>query len=202
VPEPCECELFQQVRAGDRIAFDRLRARLEPRVRRFVHRLVGKSPAEEDILQDAFLALYVNRDRIEPVQNLLPFLFRIIRNRCYDELRRKGRFQWVSLDEDPEQTGITPAVLLDRGPQPDETVYWALAMAEVRKAIDRLPELQRQTMILYCEEELSYEQIAAAMNCDLGTVKSRLHNGRRSLRRIVPPELLQTIGVQENPHGD
>jgi RNA polymerase sigma-70 factor (ECF subfamily) len=202
VPEPCECELFQRVRGGDRIAFDRLRVQLEPRVRRFIFRLVGKSPAEEDILQDAFLALYVNRARVEPVGNLLPFLFRIVRNRCYDELRRKGRFQWVSLDDDPEQTGITPAALLDSRPRPDETVYWALAMAEVRKAIDRLPELQRQTLILYCEEDLSYEQIAAAMGCDLGTVKSRLHNGRRHLRRALRPEVLQTIGIEEETRAD
>jgi RNA polymerase sigma-70 factor (ECF subfamily) len=144
VTEPCVCELFQQVRTGDKAAFDRMRAQLEPRVRCFIVRLVGKSAAEDDILQDAFLALYVNRARIEPIENLLPFLFRIGRNRCYDELRRKGRFQWVSLDEEPEQTGITPAALLDGRPTPDDTVQWALAMAEVRKGIDRLPERWRR----------------------------------------------------------
>jgi RNA polymerase sigma-70 factor, ECF subfamily len=202
VTEPCVCELFQRVRTGDKAAFDRMRAQLEPRVRRFIVRLVGKSASEDDILQDAFLALYTNRARIEPIENLLPFLFRIVRNRCYDELRRKGRFQWVSLDEEPEQTGITPAALLDGRPTPDDTVQWALAMAEVRKGIDRLPELQRQTLILYCEEELSYEQIAAAMGCDLGTVKSRLHNGRRHLRRNLRPEVLQTIGIKEASHAD
>lgn len=202
MPEPCACDLFQRVRAGDRTAFDRLRAQLEPRVRRFIVRLVGKSPAEEDILQDAFLALYLNRARIEPAENLLPFLFKIVRNRCYDELRRKGRFQMVSLDESPEESGITPAALLDRRPPPDETVHWVLVMAEVRKAIDRLPELQRQTLILYCEEDLSYEQIAAAMGAEIGTVKSRLHHGRRHLRRLLRPDVLRSMGIEEDPHAD
>ena len=133
----------------------------------------------------ATLAPALRASRVRPAENLLPFLYRIVRNRCYDELRRRGRFQVVSLDEDPGETGITPGALLAAGPAPDEAVHWALVMAEVRRAIDRLPELQWQALILYCEEELSYDQIAAALGTDVGTVKSRIHYARRHLRRIV-----------------
>jgi hypothetical protein len=59
VPDCAENELFFRARAGERGAFDLLRKELEPRARRFVHRLVGQSEAEEDIIQDVFLALYL-----------------------------------------------------------------------------------------------------------------------------------------------
>jgi RNA polymerase sigma-70 factor (ECF subfamily) len=189
-------ELFQQARGGDRTAFDGLRGALEPRLRRFIVRLIGPSPDEEDILQDAFLALYLNLGRIEPAENLLPFLFRVVRNRCYDELRRKGRFQWVSLDLPPDLGGAAIRDLRDRSPPPDAVVQWLLVRSEVQRALDRLPELQRQAMILLCEEELSYAQIATAMGTDLGTVKSRIHYARQSLRRKLRPEILESLGIE------
>jgi RNA polymerase sigma-70 factor (ECF subfamily) len=207
VPDPTECELFLRARSGDRAAFDDLRALVEPRVRRFVCRLVGtgrndrQGPAAEDIVQDAFLSLFLNLARIDPVENLLPFLFKIVRNRCYDELRRKGRFQVVSLDAGAGEGEASPLELLDGRPQPDEQIFWALALAEVRKAIDRLPELQRQTLILFCEEDLSYPQIAAAMGTDVGTVKSRIHYARRHLRRLLRPDILRSLGVEEEGHA-
>ena len=85
-----EHELFEQAKAGNRTAFDRLQETLNPSVRRFVRRLVGISEAEDDIVQDAFLALYMNLERLESIEHLRPFLFRVVRNRCYDTLRRQG----------------------------------------------------------------------------------------------------------------
>ena len=65
----------------------------------------------------------------------------------------------------------------------------------VREAIDRLPEAQRQTVILHFEEDLIYEQTAAVMNVDVGTVKSRIHHARKSLRALVSRELLRELGI-------
>lgn len=96
--DDCEPRLFEKARAGEHAAFDRLRALLEPTVRRFVRRLIGASDAEGDVSQDAFLALYMNLERIPSVESLRPFLFRVVRNRCYSELRRQGRFATTSLN--------------------------------------------------------------------------------------------------------
>ena len=103
-----EHELFEQARADNRTAFDRLQETLDAPVRRFVRRLVGISEAEDDIVQDAFLALYMNLERLESSEHLRPFLFRIVRNRCYDTLRRQGRFQFVPLDAASEDSAVTP----------------------------------------------------------------------------------------------
>lgn len=192
-----EQERFEQAKAGSRIAFDRLQEILDASVRRFVRRLVGISEAEDDIVQDAFLALYMNLERLESSEHLRPFLFRIVRNRCYDTLRRQGRFQFVPLDAASEDSTVDPSFVTDHRQQPDEQLYWRLLYSEVQKAIDRLPEIQRQAIILYCEENLTYAQIAEAMGTDIGTIKSRIFYGRKNLRNLLKPEILEALGIEK-----
>jgi RNA polymerase sigma-70 factor (ECF subfamily) len=193
-----EEQLFRQARAGDRAAFDRLRDVLEAPARRFVRRLIGSSDSEDDILQDAFVALYLHRNRIDPVSNLRPFFFRIIRNFCYGELRRRGRFRTVSLDEPNPAEDVPLPALIDPRPRPDERVHWTLMYAQVQKAIQQLPELQRQTLVLCCAEELTYAQAAYAMGTDIATVKSRLHLARKTLAKRLGPKVLDAIGLPED----
>ena len=69
--------------------------------------------------------------------------------------------------------------------------------SEVQKAINRLPEIQRQAIILYCEENLTYAQIAEAMGTDIGTVKSRIFYGRKNLRNLLKPEILEALGIEK-----
>jgi RNA polymerase sigma-70 factor, ECF subfamily len=201
VRDGCELELLRWARAGDRAAFDRLRAVLEAPLRRFVHRLIGPSEAVEDVVQDAFVALYVNLERIEPVENLRPFLYRIVRNRCYDELRRNGRFQVLSLHHDgSEATGSSP-LLIDQRPGPDEVTQRVLLYAQIQQAMERLPEVQRQALIFYGEEEMSYAEIAEVMATDIGTVKSRIHYARKTLVRLLTPETREALGIGRNENA-
>ena len=192
-----EHELFEEAKSSNRTAFDRLQEILDVSVRRFVRRLVGINEAEDDIVQDAFLALYMNLERLESSEHLRPFLFRVVRNRCYDTLRRQGRFQFVPLDAASEGSAVAPSFLTDRRKQPDEELHWRLLYAEVQKAIDRLPEIQRQAIILYCEEDLTYAQIAEAMATDIGTIKSRIFYGRRNLLNLLKPEILEALGIEK-----
>ncbi len=190
-------ELFEKAKTGNNAAFDRLQETLDASVRRFVRRLVGISDAEDDIVQDAFLALYMNLERLESSGHLRPFLFRVVRNCCYDTLRHQGRFQFVPLDVDSKDSAVDLSFLADLRKQPDEELHWKLLHAEVQKAIDRLPEVQRQAMILYCEEDLTYTQIAEAMATDIGTVKSRIFYGRKNLRKLLKPEILEALGIEK-----
>jgi RNA polymerase sigma-70 factor (ECF subfamily) len=197
VSDSGEHELFEQAKANNRTAFDRLQETLDASVRRFVRRLVGISEAEDDVVQDAFLALYMNLERLESSEHLRPFLFRVVRNLCYDTLRRQGRFQFVPLDAASEDSAVNSSFLTDPRQQPDEELHWILLHSEVQKAIDRLPEIQRQTIILYCEENLTYAQIAEAMGTDIGTVKSRIFYGRKNLRNLLKPEILEALGIEK-----
>jgi RNA polymerase sigma-70 factor (ECF subfamily) len=197
VPDHAEYKLLEHARSGDHAAFDRLQMALDAPVRRFVRRLIGPSDAEDDIVRGVFLALYMNLERLDRPERLRPFVFRVVRNLCYDELRRKGRFQFVSLEGDTDDADAPLHFLPDGRLPPDEVVHWALLYGEVQRAMDRLPELQRQALILYSEEDLTYAQIAEAMATDIGTVKSRIHHARKNLARRLRPEILDALGVKK-----
>jgi RNA polymerase sigma-70 factor (ECF subfamily) len=195
VSRETESELLRRAKSGDRAAFDTLRKVLEPPVLRFARNLVGYSETEEDVLQNAFIALWVNLARIDPVERLRPFLFRIVRNLCYDELRRRGRFRAVSLDTGWEEPAEPDHGLRDPRPPPDEEVQRILLIAEVQRAMQRLPELQRQALILHAIEDLPYAEVAVAMDTDIGTVKSRIHYARRNLQRLLRPDTKAALGL-------
>src|SRR5258708_21978600 len=97
-----EHRLLQQAQDGDADAFAQLEMRLESSIRRFIRRLIGLSDAEDDIVQNVFISLYYNIQRIDPVENLRPYLFRMVRNRCYDELRSQRRYEVLSLDDEAD----------------------------------------------------------------------------------------------------
>src|SRR5260221_6829008 len=139
-----EHQLFHQARAGSYDAFEQLQAQLEGSVRRFVRRLIGVHDAEDDIVQDVFIALYYHMDRVDPVENLRPYVFRIARNQCYDELRGQGRYDTVSIDDGQHNTWVSFTSADDINSQPEEVAHWLLLHLEVREAIDKLPEIQRE----------------------------------------------------------
>jgi RNA polymerase sigma-70 factor, ECF subfamily len=198
VPELFENTLLLAAREGDNDAFEQLQARFESQVRRFVRHLIGTSDAEDDIVQNIFIALYYNLHRIEPIEKFRPYLFRIARNCCYDELRAQGRYDAVPFDEEPAEgwTGYE----IDSAPAPDDLAHWSLLHVEVSAAMDRLPEVQRQTLLLYAEEGLSYQEIATAMNTNIGTVKSRLFHAKSMLRRLLNPGILQALERELGAH--
>lgn len=189
-----ETDLLLRAQAGDGAAYEALQARLDGPVRRFIWRLVGETDAADDIAQDAFIAFYRTLPQIQPPEKLRPYLFRIVRNRCYDELRRQGRSRQITFDEDePVEAWAALHAPFETEAGPEEVAHWLMLYLEVRQAMERLPELQRQTLLLYAEEELSLAEIADIMNTSVGTVKSRLFYARRALRGLVSPQTLRLL---------
>jgi RNA polymerase sigma-70 factor (ECF subfamily) len=199
-----ETELLRRAQQGDYAAFEALYQALEPAVRRFVRRLIGLHPLEDDLLQVIFLALFQHIGRIDPPEHLRPYVYRMARNRCYDELRRQGRYTVMSMDDDAVEVVVSFAGAAEV-PQAEDAAFWLLLQLEVREAMERLPELQRQALILYAEEELSYAEIADVMDTSVGTIKSRLHHAKKTLRRLLRPETLQALDEafhDEAPHDE
>lgn len=191
-------EWLYLAQGGDPAAFEALYLALEPDVARFVRRLMRDDPASADIVQETFLTLYIHLADIDPPAKLRPYVFRVARNACYDVMRQWGRRPGVSIDDDGAEDRIA-FNLRDDAAAPDEVTHWLLMGLEVRQAIDRLPELQRQTLILFCEEEMSQAEIADVMSVSVGTVKSRLFHAKKSLRGMVRPELLMAIQAESEP---
>ncbi len=187
-----ETQLLHRAQHGDYEAFEALYHALEPAVRRFIRRLIGAHELEDDLIQVIFLALFQHIKRIDPPEHLRPYVYRMARNRCYDELRRQGRYQVLSMDDDAVEVVVSFAGASE-APSQEDAAYWLLLQLDVREAMERLPELQRQALILYAEEELSYAEIATAMDTSVGTIKSRIHHAKKSLRRLLRPETLQAL---------
>jgi RNA polymerase sigma-70 factor (ECF subfamily) len=195
VTDPVEITLLEQACAGDPDAFDALYARFEPMIARFVRRLIGNAPEVDDIVQETFIGFYRHFREIDPPHMLRPYLFRIARNRAYDVLRRQGRYEQVSIDEDdddPVQVRIA-FDLSQYNAAPEDSAGWLLLYMEVRAAIERLPELGRQALIMYAEEHLTYAEIARVMDVSIGTVKSRLFHAKRRLRDLLSDDALRLI---------
>lgn len=198
-----EVALLLSAREGDQDAFAALQASLEPPIRRFVRRLIGgANDAEDDVVQTIFISLFRNMDRIDPVTNLRPYVFRMARNRCYDELRGVGRYQSVSLDDEPVEMWVS-YTSADNVPESEEVAHWLLLHLEVRDAMERLPEMQRQALILYSEEGMSYAEIAETMGTSIGTIKSRLFHAKRTLRAMLRPETVRALDLEfERPASE
>jgi RNA polymerase sigma-70 factor (ECF subfamily) len=186
--------LLAQAQAGDHAAFEALHGAFLLPLLRFTRRLVPSDEEAEDIVQETFMTLYLHLGKINPPEKLRPFLYRVARNRCYDRLRRSGRYEQVEWEDDD----AAPRVRVSFAGQmaqagDDDAAHWLMLHLEVRAAMESLPELQRQTLLLYAEEELSYQEIADIMEVSIGTVKSRIFHAKRGLRRLLPRETLAAI---------
>lgn len=186
-----EHTLLMEAQEGDTFAFDQLHLTLEPVITRFVRRLVGAGQHVDDIVQEVFFTLFKNLDAIDPPEKLRPYLFRVARHRCYDLLRKQGRYDLLSLDDEP--VNVRVSFTSQHSIAPDEATHWLLLQMEVQEAMDQLPEHQRQALILYSEEEMSYAEIAEVMDVSIGTVKSRLFHAKKNLRGLLKPETLLAI---------
>lgn len=189
-----QLDLLHAAQAGDQDAYGELQLLLEPGVRRYIQRIIGGSSwmDQDDLVQDVFIRFYMNLARIDPPEKFRAYLYRIARNRCYDQFRAGARGEDLSLDEEPVQMWVS-FTAADQPPAPDDVTHWLLLQLEVREAMDRLPKVQRDTLILYAEEGLSYAEIAEVTETSIGTVKSRLFHAKRGLRGLLRPETLAAL---------
>lgn len=187
-----EHNLLRAAQSGDVEAYEMLQLRLEPDIRRYLRRMVNDPFVLDDILQNVFLAFYQNLHRIDPVEKLRPYVFRIARNKCYDDLRKVERRDDISLDDEPVQVRVSYTEA-HRQPKPDDLTHWVLLNLEVRDAIDQLSDTQREALLLFSEEGMSYAEIADITGVSVGTVKSRLYYAKKNLRGYLRPETLAVL---------
>lgn len=170
-------------RNEDRKEFDALVERYHKQAYNIAYRMAGNHADAEDLTQEAFIRAFrfFGQYRRE-----LPFdswLYKIMSNVFIDRLRRKPKVRIRSLDQ-PVVTdeGEAQFDVADTGVGPEEAVLSREMDVHIQAALDTLPEVFRLTVIYADIEGLSYEEIAEATNTNIGTVRSRLHRGRRLLR--------------------
>lgn len=168
-------DLMARVREGDWNALGTLLGRQEGPLFAFFHRLGCDPNSIEDLVQEVMIRIYEGRRRYDPARPFAPWLYGIARHVWWDYLRRRGRLQ-VALRAAESAEDLDPPVLdpLERSQAGEEA-------ERVRRALERLPEEQRVTLLLRHFQGLSYEEIAEALGLPLGTVKWRIHDAMRKL---------------------
>jgi RNA polymerase sigma-70 factor (ECF subfamily) len=171
-------ELIEACRAGESSAFDVLVARWEDRIRGAAYRFLGSEEEARDVAQEAFLKAYRGLAGFKQEARFSSWLYQIAVNLCRDRLRRRRTRATVSLDE-LEETG---PVMVETRPGADERLAQRDLARVVRRAIHALPLEQREVLILKEYQELTFLEIAQALDVPISTVKTRLYRGLGQLR--------------------
>lgn len=187
---PDDKALIEAFQAGDEFAFVSLYNRYKGAVYAFCVKMLLDRAQAQDVMQETFLRVYENRDRLHSASSFKSWLFTIARNQCLNQLRRSTR--QVPLDDNEEADDRpfeTPAASLEKSER-IELVSHFLA---------QLKPDYREVLILREYHNLSYEEIAAVTRSTLSAVKSRLFKARRRLADYLEPVMRSeksTISVE------
>jgi RNA polymerase sigma-70 factor, ECF subfamily len=181
--------LLKRSARGDEEAFTQLYRRNQAQIYRFALRMTGQAWAAEEIVQDVFMTLVREPTKYDVARGSVgAFLYGVARNRVMKHLERQPReFSLEVKNTDGEVRAIELAD--ERTP-----AHWAEIRERrerVRSAVLSLPPEFRETVVLCELEEMSYEEAAQALDCPIGTVRSRLHRGRALL--LAKLEMLREL---------
>lgn len=151
------------------------------------YRFMGNEADACDLAQEVFIRAYLKLDTFRGDSSLLTWLYQITANLCRDELRRRKVRSTVSLDAENPQQGAVNRYREVNGTMagPEEVAETRELQKNLQLVLNRLPAEQRLVIIMREVQGFSYEEIAAHMECSLGTVKSRLSRARLALRELV-----------------
>ncbi len=186
-PPPAAPVADAQEIAGRRAEFDRLVERYHKQAYSIAYRMTGNHADAEDLTQEAFVRafrFFGNYRRDWPFDN---WLYKIMSNLFVDDLRRRPKAHMQSLDQPLDLSGGGEVYLEipDAASNPERLVMTHELDEHIQRALNALPPDFRMTVILADIQGLSYEEISQAMKCSLGTVRSRLHRGRKLLRAKI-----------------
>ena len=145
-------------------------------------RVVRRAEDAEDLVQETFVKVFRALDRYDPERPFAAWIFTIASRLAIDHLRRR-RVKTVSLQvAEPGSTEERTMDVEDPGLKPDEVTSHAEEESRAAALIDSLPEHYRIVVLLRHQQDLSYEEIAEALQLPLGTVKARIHRARALMK--------------------
>jgi RNA polymerase sigma-70 factor (ECF subfamily) len=176
---PTDEELVAAFQDGDAAAFDELVARWERKIHGAVFRIVGTDEDARDLCQEAFLKAYRGLSTFKREARFSSWLYQIAINACRDRLRRRRGKTAISLDEVEE---ARDGGLRAMAPSPLDLVEARDLRHLVADAMATLRAEEREVVILKEYQELTFPEIAEALEVPLSTVKTRLYRGLAQLR--------------------
>jgi RNA polymerase sigma-70 factor (ECF subfamily) len=166
-------------------------------------RLTRSGPEAEDLVQDTLVKAIRAREQYTAGTNLKAWLLTILKNTFINRYRRGGLERSVleGPDADPMADGWIGAATMRGMRDPEAQVLRPVLEREIIRALDTIPEDFRLIVLLSDVEELSYREIADLVGCPIGTVMSRLHRGRRLLKKQLL-EQARNLGIVDDAEVD
>lgn len=165
--------------SASRATFDQGIVEMLPRLRRFAHGLSGSPHDADDLTQLTVERALKSREQWQEGSRLDAWLYRIMRNLWIDTVRARGRTAKVML---PEEAGE------HAGHDPSAGIHAKIELAQVMRAMERLPDEQREAVALVLIEGVGYREAAEILDIPIGTLSSRLVRGRNALLGLIGEE--------------
>jgi RNA polymerase sigma-70 factor, ECF subfamily len=173
--------LFQN---GEREVFRFLVERYQEKVRNIVFSIFNDADLVDDISQEVFIKVFQALQNFRFESSFYTWIYRITVNKCRDELRKKKVKRFFSFQSFEKTTNLKIENMATTTFD-DENM-----MGVIQETIKKLPEKFRMPIILKDIDGLSYDEIAEVLDCEVGTVKSRLSRGRSMLKELLMPILV------------
>lgn len=176
-----EQAVVRRVLNGDVNAFEALVTAYEKNVYNLALRMTGNPEDAADMTQEAFVKAYRSLESFRGDSKFSVWLYRIVSNVCLDFLRRRSRQGTVSLSAEGDDGEDVQLDLPDEGQSPEALLERRMTREAVRRGLEALPPDARQILLLREIQGLRYEEIAEALDLEVGTVKSRIFRARKRL---------------------
>lgn len=176
-----DAELMLRVQEGDDSSFALLLEKYRNPIIHFLYRMVQNQAIAEELAQEVFLRVYRSRASYEPTARFTTWLFRITTHLALNHIRDRRKHQLLTPIDSPSET-FTSIQLADKELTSEQRLLMQARLAEVRRAIEQLPEKQRSAVLMHKYQEMDYSQIAGALSCSEAAVKSLLFRAYESLR--------------------
>lgn len=186
-------DLMKLCQEGDEAAFEVLFQRYETQALSFIHRLIGDQSRTEALGQEAFLRIFKDAKSYQYPRSFTTWFYTIVRNLCKNELRWRSRHPTVSIEENighSEHSGSDRAsrigdMLRSDSTDPLEAMVLRERNGKLERAMDALPDLERDILILNRFQGLKYREISEIVGVPIGTVRVRIYSALETLRKSI-----------------
>ena len=180
-----DAELVRSALAGDRTGFDELIRRYQRQATVTAYRLLSNRDDAMEVTQDGFLRAFERLETLEDPERFAPWLLRIISNLSLNRRRSRAIRKTASLDvaEGEREESLASTRSDPKAVTPLERASASDMMDVIQEAIDELPELQREALVLFSIQKMPQKEVAVILGCSVEMVKWNVFEARRRLRK-------------------
>jgi len=175
-------DLILEYQKGDKEALEVIFHRYKKPIFNYALRILSNRAEAEDIVSDIFITLFVKKESYRPQAKFSTWLYTVARNMCFTRLRQKRKFFafWV---KDKKEDEYHQMDIPDISLNPEKMTVEKENSLAVQKALDKLPAIQKEVIILREYQGLSYQEISLILDCSLDKVKILIFRARENLKK-------------------